>query len=300
MSDRAIIVVDEAGEKGLIRNVIGRPADSIGLVVGIIGDEKVYKKASEALLLRVEHLLPSTEKAHASSIRPSMRDRLKREVATFSRSERFGIVYFAKYCGSYQVHERMLAESFKHLPEYQGPKHIRFNSAKRDDDRRMETDLFSGMLSSAEVILRSMSDRTDSTIFADILVDQVDKPILEEWKAAVVQLSSAARVSRHRGWNLLKKEPVATQLVIETDDEWSARHLSAEIKVGQPTETLVADVVASTLLSHLKALPYPSALNSKAAISGFWLEQYTHVSPYPIIDDLMVEKEGALNERPSS
>lgn len=274
-----VAYVDEAGEKGYLRELDPTRDDAIGVMCALPIPQQhlAYIQTRIAPLFdRFKNAAPPNAKLHITEAFKAGHEAW-RTVAEEVRASLFDllievncvVLYVARRCAV----ARRSFETAQHLIEQaktglRGP--VRIVGANRPSDETIDDNIMSTLgLMLDEFVEQEGMQRVD------IRFDQIDAPLAQRYAAQLEetrQISSSQRVVH--GWDSQAQQKVAGVITMSAESGFplDTRHLGNIDVVGKNDPLVFAvDVVVNSLWRHLKTLPPNAPLNDGASVDRWAL-----------------------------
>jgi hypothetical protein len=275
----SIAVIDEAGEKGCIRNLDAQRDHAIGLLGALVFPVHRFEEFRVAFAPPFERFKAegAFEKLHITeAFRPGnehlrpMATQVRDAIFDLIRSKQLRIIYSARRMRLLrQAHERL--EDLKAAAKAaRRATHIAIPDRPSAD--RVEQDLMIGLA------LRLDAFAEDAKINQiELLTDDMDLPVLAGLRESADSTRSiAASVKIVKAFDLNLRQRVQGRIefsVLNPPFELDARHLGRLDIVGKVDPLVFAtDTVVNALNDHLASLPADRPLNGPSSIAGWSLQ----------------------------
>ena len=274
-----IAYVDEAGEKGYLRELSPARDAEIGLMCSLpipYRHLETVQGRVAPLFSKFKEAAPPGAKLHIAAAFAEGQDAW-RVVAEEVRSElfellielNFVVLYVARRCS---VVRRSFENTRALLEAGKAERRSRVNivGANRPSDDTLDDDLVTIMgLCLNEFV------QAENLSCVDLRFDQIDAPLAERY-ADRLQETREVSSSQHivRGWDSETQQRVAGTISMRAEADFclDTRHLGRIDVVGKDDPLVFAvDVVANTLWRHLQTLPSDAPLNHGPSVEGWAL-----------------------------
>jgi hypothetical protein len=276
-----VAFIDEAGEKGLIRNLAPQRDDEIGLLGALVFPEPRLEEFRTAFTPPFERFRTEggdrLKKLHITeAFRPGNEDlrpmavEVRSAIFDLLRSKQVPIVYCARRMRLLRAAHESLESLKTQARAARKATHIAIPNRPSTD--RVEQDLMTGLA------LRLDAFAEDAKLGKiELLTDDMDLPILnglEESADHTRSISSSLTVIK--AFDLNVRKPVQGTITFSVPDppfELDARHLGALAIVGKIDPLVFAtDLVVNALSDHLNSLKPDQRLNAPSSIAGWILQ----------------------------
>lgn len=297
--ERAEAYVDEAGAKGLLRNLDATTDDQIALIAAIViplKDRDRFRTPFEAQFERFKAARPpNVDSLHitdafgsGSSEWAKVAEDARNEIFASIRALKIPIVYDARRLriarASYQRVQQLVDDA--HAQRRSNVAITRRPSAERVDETCM-----------IGLVLKLDALASDCDIgLVDLMTDQLDKAIAKIFEEMVDRARTAGEPKEYvtSGWDRDARKKLQGSIRSSITDmagkplEWlKARHLGDLVVLGKDDALVfVADVVANALHHHLSKLPPDAPLNQPSSVDGWPLSDRV----YGVRDDAIEDK----------
>ena len=274
-----LVYVDEAGDRGLVRNLTPADDDKISVIAALPVPAAMRAAASQLiapLYARFVAGMPPDAKPHITDAFAPGREAwatIAREVRSdlegIFRRNGFVIVYAARRFG-------VARQSFIHFQS------VKANAKASASDRykvsrgnRPSDDRVEDVLVSTLGLLMEEFAAQENHQRVDLMFDEIDASVAARHAADLNRIRTISRLSRTvSGWDTVEQKRVEGRIDFEAlaDFELDTRRLG-QIDVIGKRDPLVfaADVVANGLWRHLKSLDVDAALNATTSLEGWSL-----------------------------
>lgn len=294
---KAVAYIDEAGEKGLIRNLTPDRDDKIGLLGSLVFpmhriDE--FRGAFDRPFVQFKtEGGDRLEKLHVTeAFRPGnedlrpMAEAVRREVFQLVISKQVPVLYCARRMRNLRAAYVHFQNVMAKAKSSRRAKHIAISDHPSDD--RVEEDLMLGLTLRIDAFGIDYSlDRID------VATDKMDMPIAMRLNEKIEQTRSVTFSQKVvKAFNMNTRQPVAGTISFRIADppfEMDTKHVGDLIVVGKDDSFVFAtDVVVNSLNDHLLSLAPEAKLNAPTSIRGWGLESRVLGTDDNAFEDLLI------------
>jgi len=274
-----LVYVDEAGDRGLIRDLTPADDGKISVIAALpvpAASRTAASQLVEPLYARFVAGMPADAKPHITDAFSPGREAwaaIAREVRTelegVFRRHGFVIVYAARRFG-------VSRQSFTHFLSVKADANTsvsaryKVTGSNRPSDDRVEDVL----VSTLGLQMEEFAEQEDHNR-VDLMFDEIDASVAARHAADLKRTRTISRVSRTvRGWDTVDQKRVEGRIEFEAHADFPLdTQRLGEITVIGKDDPLVfaADVVANSLWRHLKTLDAEAALNANTSVEGWSL-----------------------------
>jgi hypothetical protein len=276
----AIAFIDEAGEKGLIRNLQEDRDEKIGLLSSLIcPTDRIDEfraafapafdrfKAEGGAQLEKTHITEAFKPGN-ESLR-EMAAEVRKEILKVILRENVPIIYCARRMRLLREAGEGIDDLRKRAKESRRATHIAVPA--RPSTARVEHDLFTGL------VLRLDAFAQDFNLgLIELATDEIDLPVALGIAQSIDETRSlSSSVTTVKAYDLITKKPVqkALTVTVSAPFELDVKHIGKLAVVGKDDPLVfAADVIANSLNEHLLSLSNTSPLNAPSSIKGWAFE----------------------------
>ena len=282
-----VAYVDEAGEKGLVRNLMPHRDSKVALLSALLfplPEIDQFRAVFEPLFTRFKNEGGARfEKVHIAAayqpgnedLRP-MADEVRAGIFQQLSDKRVPIIYAARRLRvlreGYEATQKAIAHAEQISAQARAGRPKRIEIPKRPSDERIEQDL----VSSLTLLLDAYADDFGITQI-DLATDQMDLPIaagLTERMSAMRSISFSQTVVKT--YDLTVHQPSQRTITFKVNDSpfpLDVKHLCELIVVGKDDPLVfAADAVVNALNDHLLSLPADAPVNATSSIQNWTLQ----------------------------
>lgn len=289
-SDNAVVIpayVDEAGARGLVRDLDTSRDDEIGLMCAVLFEPDGHDKAIRAFTPSFEKFrdaAPQGAKLHITdAFKPgneswrAVAERVREEyLSLINTVSRPMIIYSARRLRlSRQAHigREALRASAKAARRSQ----IRIVGENRPSDVRIEDDLIECLTLRLDAFAEDMAEQVHVVQQVDLLFDEVDLQLAQRYEAVIQRTRQvSANIRTVKGWDPTQSKRLEGAIEFQVDAPFRIdTKFIGPIRVMGKDHPLIlaADIVANHLAHHLRQLPPQAPLNAPSSIAGWAFEE---------------------------
>ena len=287
MTDGTVIIpayVDEAGAKGLVRNLTPERDLEFGVMCAVLFEPDGHQRAIDLLTPSFEEFrqaMPAGAKLHITDAF-SPGNESWRLVAERVRAEyirlildvvRPMIVYAARRCRlSREAH--IQSEDLKKAGAAGRRSLVKVVGAGRDSDARIEDDLILSLTLRLDAFAEDMASQIHEVKQVDLLFDEID--LADRYEATIQRTREISEnFTVVKGWDPVANKRVEGSIAMKASAPFrlDTKFLGGIHVVGKEDPLVfAADIIANHLAHHLNQLPAGAPLNLPSSIDG-WLMQ---------------------------
>lgn len=278
--------VDEAGDKGLIRNLKQADDHKFGVMAALVFTAGMHDECVRLFTPGFEEFrdaAPPGAKLHITdAFKPGYEEwgkvatRVREDFLKLILAKRPMVIYGARrFILSRLMHED--SERMKKQAQLTKRSKIKLIGGDRPSDRRIEDDLILSLTLRIDG-LGELATQAYDVKQIDLLFDETDAALAKRYDVVVERTRNVSHSSKTvRGWDPENKEPVEGTIEYSVEDapfRVDTEYLGDLRVVGKSHPlVLAADIVTNYLHYHLKKLPPDAPLHAPSSIAGWRLAE---------------------------
>jgi hypothetical protein len=287
MSDKPstlLAYIDEAGARGLVRDLKSTRDSEIGLMCALVFESGTHERAIERFtpgFNAFHEAKPPNAKLHVTDAfaegneawRP-IAEKVREDFLSLFLIERPTIVYTARRCRL----SRLAHEQQGRIPANKPIRRstISINGENRPSDWRIEDDLIECLALLLDAYGETKT-QNGSVAQVNLIFDEIDKAVVNRYEAMINRTKAISHSSeRVQGWDSTARKTVtgAIETTIDADFPLDTRYLGGVRVVGKHHPlVLAADIATNHLYHHLSQLTDGAPLNAPTSLAGWRLEE---------------------------
>jgi len=275
--ETVILVLDESSAKGYSDKRESAPGE-LGVMAGFLVLERDLVCFANALSpIRDRYL--NNGKVHIADLAPADQEKLRSEIFSFFKFYKVPWLYEAAYVEGLHDHAEHIKDLLTQAKQNPVSK-IKVSGNERKE--LLHSELFCGTFGKGIALAM---DLVGSEFRVDVIIDRVDKKILEMFKAEANSFLHVEKPQSHvvtgfdPGSKQIVKGAVLTEVTGGREVLGNFSKVSYSITCADSSLTLAADVLANSVHHHLKARQEQSvgeSLNTIEAIQGHVLAELVY------------------------
>ena len=270
---KGIVFIDEAGEKGLVRNVQTHRDALIGLMCGLLvleESECLLRSAFKPHFDKFCAAAPEGAKIHITdTFLPG--NEAWAEVACEVRAEGLSLLEQGNYTIIYDARRlNVVRESYEIIEQsVEAASQNRCSNVRipeRSDSERVDEQLVQGLILKLDAY--AQDHNLDSI---DLRFDEIDTSLRKNYEGVLRETQSIEATRRQvKGWNLEEKKRIQGEIAIQIKAPFSldVKHIgNLDVAGKKDSLVLLADIVTNGLYHHLCSLGPKDPLNAPSSIA---------------------------------
>lgn len=274
--------IDEAGERGLVRDLTPTRDSEFGLMCALVFEPGKHERAIKAFtpgFNAFRDAKPPHAKLHLTDAfaagneawRPAA-EKVREDFLSLFLIERPTIVYTARRCRLSRLAHEQQERISSNKPIRRS--NISTNGENRPSDWRIEDDLIQCLALRLDDLAESKT-QDGAVTEVNLLFDETNEAVAKRYEAMIDQTKAISHSNKNvHGWdrNAQKKVTGTVKFTIDADFRLDTRYLGGVHIAGKHHPLVLAtDIAANHLHHHLSQLASDAPLNAPKSVAGWRL-----------------------------